>query len=83
MASSQPAEAARGLRKVVDSFKRSGNTLGRSMASFGLTPDGRAERTVPALLGRVGELMQVVRQNTPLVHQVRGKLLEAPEAETR
>lgn len=72
--SDTPEDAARGLRKQVDSFKRARKALGDSTSIFTARAAGAEPPSVAQLIDDVVTLMDVVRQNTPLVHQV-GALL--------
>ena len=67
VASPTPRDAARPLREVVDSFKRARQA--GPMAVFSTRKPGE-KTSVEELLKKVGALMEVVRKETPLVHQV-------------
>lgn len=71
--SQKPKEAAAELRKMVDSFKRARaqHDEVKNHASF---PVSKAPRTAEALIEAAAGLMEVVRENTPLVHQVRSPM---------
>lgn len=66
--SRQPKEAAQGLRKVVNSFKRAREGLGHPEAIFPLSNPTKRDRE--ELLKSIGELMRIVKAKTPLIHQV-------------
>lgn len=67
-----PADAARGLRAQIDSFKRARKAYAAAglAATRSAFTSPSAPRTAGALVETVAELMDVVRANTPLVHQV-------------
>jgi len=69
VASNDPTKAAKELKFVMDSFVR-GQT-GRSKGIFRTEEDLSPEE----LVDRVGTLMRVTREHTPLVNQVSGILL--------
>lgn len=62
-----PAAAAQGLRAQVDSFKRARTQFKNTGAAF---PLAGAPRTAELLVASVVDLMRVVKDNTPLIHQV-------------
>lgn len=70
--STTPKQAAESLRKVVDSFKRVRQAKGHIRALYKSQRDvvGAADRTAQGLVRGAGELMRVVRKETPMIHQV-------------
>ncbi|WWD19599.1 hydroxyethylthiazole kinase [Kwoniella shandongensis] len=68
VASQTPKEAARGLRDVVDSFKRVRSSATDPLALFSV--QGKREVSVEAFVNGVMGLMDVVKRETPLVHQM-------------
>jgi hypothetical protein len=60
MASSEPRQAAQGLRRIVDGFKR----------HFLMAPSTAELFDVPQVIENVVRLMQSTREVSPLVHQV-------------
>lgn len=72
VSSTTPKRAAQELRTVIDSFKSARRVKGNSMALFASRPDvrGWAERTPAELIKGVKDLLEVVRGQTPMIHQV-------------
>ncbi|WVQ84483.1 hydroxyethylthiazole kinase [Cryptococcus sp. DSM 104549] len=73
VASRTPKEAAQDLRVVVDSFKRAKSQAADPMTVFGSTTLrqlGEGQKGVAQLLEGVVELVDVVRRETPMVHQM-------------
>ena len=69
MGSSRPRESAKALRTVVDSFKRV-QVHSKGSARIFSQRDHKGKMEVQDLLAKVALLMRVVREETPLVHQV-------------
>jgi hypothetical protein len=74
VASHSPELAARDLRQVLDSFSRvqglAGHGAGKSVCSYDPSSIVGSGRTAAELIGKTVELMSVVRETTPLAHQV-------------
>lgn len=70
VASQQPKEAALALRDVLDSFKTARQALQHPRAIFAAPGLVGKTRSVEDLLAGCAQLMKVVRDQTPLVHQV-------------
>lgn len=68
VASQSPKDAATPLRKIIDSFKRSRDIIGSYGSIFG--DCDREPLSRESLLRSVGKLMDVVRKETPMIHQV-------------
>ncbi|KAK4686500.1 thiamine-phosphate diphosphorylase / hydroxyethylthiazole kinase, partial [Tremellales sp. Uapishka_1] len=65
VSSTTPTAAARDLRNVVDSFKRARRTTPYPDKFFAEHTAGAAD-----YWSRIGDLMNIVREETPLVHQI-------------
>ncbi|WVF73102.1 hydroxyethylthiazole kinase [Kwoniella sp. CBS 6097] len=70
VASTNPKEAAANLRVVVDSFKRTRKALKDEVGVFGGMGKKRDEVDAKRLVEKVQALMDVVKRETPLVHQM-------------
>lgn len=67
VSSPDPEGSAKMLREVIDSFKRSRKAKKDAAATF--SPSWQGTRRLDALIEGVMALMEVVKQETPLVHQ--------------
>ena len=73
VSSNAPRKAAQALSKVVASFRAARVAKGDTKALFAPGPSVKewSERTPEALIAGVQRLLGVVRQETPMIHQVR------------
>jgi hypothetical protein len=68
VSSTDPEGSAMKLRKIIDSFKRSRITKGDTAAIF--SPSWQVQTKIENLIEGVMTLMNVVKKETPLIHQV-------------
>jgi hypothetical protein len=68
VSSIDPEGSARTLRGIMDSFKRSRSSKGDTAAIF--SPSWQRQTKIENLIEGVMSLMNVVKKETPLIHQV-------------
>lgn len=77
VSSRDPQSSSRRLRDIVDSFKRARKAKDHAVATF--SPTWKVQRRAEELAEGIIQLMEVVKRETPLVHQVCPNGVLAPQ----